>query len=593
MKTSFRLKLKQQIILLTSLALLVPALVITTISIYKITSKAEADIAQFQVDEMSKLKLYLKHITDIAYGMIEVRHKQMVDSLKSDTTTVSSEELKVFMTNQCLKELSQIRFDKGEGYFWVTDNKLPYPTMIMHAEKANLKGQLLEDVKYNVEKYEGRNIYQVRAELCNKNGDAFVEYIMKKPGSDEVENKISYSRLYAPLEWVVSTGFYTDQIEAAVELKKQDLNKQIKEVIIYILSVAIVILTIGTIISFYFSNQLTKTILTIKDRLKSLSKGLLVEKIQSERKDEVGEMTESLNALVDGIKTYTSFAKEIGTGNLVQEFTPLSAKDVLGNELLSMRDNLKRAADEKSIRDWVNEGLAKLGEVLRRNSNDTKVLANEILKETVKYLKVNQGALFIINDESNEKYLELVAMYAYDKKKYLGKKIGMGEGLVGECALECSTIHLHEIPSNYITITSGLGHALPRTLLIVPLLHNDVVFGVMELASFNTFQPYEISFIEKIGESIASTIQAVQVNERTRRLLEQSQQMSEELKAQEEELRQNQEELQATSEQMRRRQVELEEENQKLKSTFMNYENNGNNGTHGGANSKHLELAEV
>jgi hypothetical protein len=590
MRTFFRLKLKQQIILLISLALMVPAIIITTISIYKINSKAEADIAQFQVDEMSKLKLYLKHITDIAYGMIEVRHKQMVDSLKSDTT-VSSEELKMFMTEQCLKELSKIRFDKGEGYFWVTDNKLPYPTMVMHAEKANLKGQVLEDVKYNVEKYEGRNIYQVRAELCNKDGDAFVEYIMKKPGSDEVENKISYSRLYAPLEWVVSTGFYTDQIEAAVELKKADLNKQIKEVIIYILSVAIVILTIGLIISFYFSNQLTKTILTIKEKLKSLSRGLLVDKIKSERKDEVGEMTESLNSLVDGIKTYTSFAKEIGTGNLVREFTPLSGEDVLGNELLSMRDNLKKAADEKGIRDWVNEGLAKLGEVLRRNSSDTKVLADEILKEIVKYMKVNQGALFIINDESREKYLELKATYAYDKKKYQDNKIGMGEGLAGQCALECSTIHLREIPSNYISITSGLGHALPRTLLIVPLVQNEIVFGVMELASFNTFEPYEISFIEKIGESIASTIQAVQVNERTRRLLEQSQQMSEELKAQEEELRQNQEELQATSEQMRRRQVELEEENQKLKSGLMNYESHGNNATNGSTNNKHHELA--
>jgi putative methionine-R-sulfoxide reductase with GAF domain len=595
MRIKFNLNLRRQIILLISLALVVPAIVITTISIYKINSKAEADIAQFRTDEMTKLKLYLKHITDIAYGMIEVRHKQISDSLESNA--LSKDSLKISISRFVSTELSRIRFDNGEGYFWVTDNRLPYPTMIMHAEKTDLKDKILDDPKYNVEKYHSRNIYQVRAELCNKSGDAFVEYIMKKPGTDEVENKISYSRLFAPLGWIVSTGFYTDQIDAAVEMKQADLNKQIKEVVFVILAVAIVILSVGVVVSFYFSKQLTNAILLIKEKLKDLSNGLLVEKIESRRKDEVGEMTQSMNSLVEGLRTYTSFAKEIGNGNLIQQFHPLSNNDVLGNELLSMRDNLKTAADEKNIRDWVNEGLALLGEVLRRNNNDTKTLADEILKELVKYLKVNQGGLFVINEESNEECLELLASYAYNRKKILQKKIALGEGLAGQCALERTTIHLREIPANYISITSGLGEALPSTVIIVPLIQNEDVYGVIELASFNTFADHEISFIEKVAESIASTISTVKVNERTRKLLEQSQQMSEELRAQEEELRQNQEELQATQEQMRRRQLELEEENMRLKAGFAakginevhdgngNYKSNGVNGHNG--NGKH------
>jgi methyl-accepting chemotaxis protein len=600
MKTKFRLKLRQQIILLISLALVVPAMVITTISIHKINNKAKADINQFRTEEMTKLQLYLKHITDIAYGMIEARHKQITTAVESDST-VSIDETKV-MSTFVSEELAKIRFDKGEGYFWVTDNRLPYPTMIMHAEKTDMKGKMLDDPKYNVEKSQSRNIYQVRAELCNKDGEAFVEYIMKKPGTEEVENKISYSRLYAPLGWIVSTGFYTDQIDAAVEMKKADLDKQIKEIVFVILAVAIVILSIGVVISFYFSKQLTNAILLIQAKLKDLSHGLLVEKIQSRRRDEVGEMTQSMNSLVEGLRTYTSFAKEIGNGNLTQQFNPLSNDDVLGNELLAMRDNLKHAADEKSIRDWVNEGLALLGEVLRRNNNDTQTLADEILKELVKYLKVNQGAIFIINEDSNEECLELLASYAYNRKKMLQKKIALGEGLAGQCALERTTIHLREIPSTYISITSGLGHALPSTVIIVPLIQNDAVYGVIELASFNKFEEHEISFIEKVAESIASTISTVKVNERTRKLLEQSQQMSEELRAQEEELRQNQEELQATQEQMRRRQLELEEENTRLKSGVTvqgtngaleangNHKSNGVNGYNGNGNGKHHEI---
>ena len=156
-------------------------------------------------------------------------------------------------------------------------------------------------------------------------------------------------------------------------------------------------------------------------------------------------------------------------------------------------------------------------------------------------------------------------MYAYDRRRYVNKKVEVGEGLIGQAVLEKATVYLKEIPGNYISITSGLGGANPQCILIVPLVHNESVYGVIEMASFRDLQKHEIEFVEKVAESIASTIATVQVNENTRKLLEQSQQMSEELKAQEEELRQNQEELQATQEQLSRRQRELEQENESLR----------------------------
>ncbi len=537
------MKLKQQITLMISLALLVPATLIGSLAIYKINSKATADIEQYRTEEFSKLKLYLKHITDIAYGVVETQHQ-----LSQDTSAVNS-------MDEALLQLSKIRFDKGEGYFWVTDNALPYPTMLMHAEKANLKGQVLSDAKHNVEKEKGRNIYQVRSELANANGDAYVEYTMKKPGSEDIINKISYSRLYKPLGWIISTGFYTDQIDAAVAKKKEELSSQIRNTIFTIITIGLVILAVGLFISFYFSKKLTDAIVLIKEKLKELAQGKQVDHVDSLRKDEVGDMTLSLNLLVDGLKAYTSFAKEIGRGNLELAFQPLSNEDILGTELVEMRDNLKSAEAEKNIRDWANEGLAKMGEVLRRNNTNTKTLADEVLKELVKYLKVNQGALFVVTGEAKDT-LELSAAYAYEKRKFINRKIDFGDGLAGQCVLERNTIHLREVPESYIQITSGLGQALPRTLILVPLVHNDIVYGVLEMASFKLFTDAEIAFIEKVAESIASTISTVQVNENTRTLLEQSQQMSEEMKAQEEEMRQNMEELSATQEQMSRQVLE-------------------------------------
>jgi len=558
------MKLKYQILLLASLSLLVPVLLISSISIYMLRSGATADIESYRKQEMDNLELYVKHITDIAYGVIDVRYKQLRDTAsiyKQMDSTMTDEKL----LEQCLSELSQIRFDKGEGYFWVTDNTLPYPKMLMHAEKRELKGVVLDDPKYNVERYEHKNIYQLRATLCNTKGEAYVEYTMKKPGTDQVVNKLSYSRLYAPLGWIISTGFYTDQIEAQAVRKEAQLNTQIRNIIMIIAGIAGLILIVGLGLAYYFSQQLTETILTLRNALRQLAAGEHTEEVKNKRKDEVGDITESLNMLVRGLRRYTAFAKKIGEGDLSQHFDPLSTKDILGNELLDMRGKLQKTAHEKAIRDWSTEGLALVVDVLRKNTTDTEALAHALVKQLVNYMGVNQGALFLKREDASGDYLELIAAYAYTRRKFLSKRVNFGEGLVGQCVLERRTVHMTQVPKDYMTITSGLGDAPPQTVLIVPLIHNDVVYGVVEMAAFKMLKAHEIAFVEKVAESIASTISTVEVNERTKRLLEQSQQMSEDLKAQEEELRQNQEELQATQEQMRRRQLELEKENERLK----------------------------
>ncbi|MBU8893458.1 MAG: GAF domain-containing protein [Bacteroidales bacterium] len=177
----------------------------------------------------------------------------------------------------------------------------------------------------------------------------------------------------------------------------------------------------------------------------------------------------------------------------------------------------------------------------------------------VNYLKANQGGLFIKNDDDdNEVFYDLVATYAFDRKKFSEKRIYPGEGLVGTCAIEKSTVYMTDIPDNYIKITSGLGGANPQSILIVPLKIEEDVLGVIEIASFNTFEKHEIEFVEKIAQNIASTLSSVKVNERTSQLLEKTQQQAEEMSAQEEEMRQNMEELQATQEEAARKSSEME-----------------------------------
>jgi GAF domain-containing protein len=267
---------------------------------------------------------------------------------------------------------------------------------------------------------------------------------------------------------------------------------------------------------------------------------------------------------VEGLRKTTDFANEIGKGNLEAEFTALSDKDVLGNALITMRDSLKTIAEEDKKRNWVTGGLATFGDILRKNNSDVKLLSESIVTSLVKYLGANQGGMFVITQEGDEQYLDLTAAYAWDRKRIRTTRLYINEGLAGQAVLEKEAIYLTDVPQDYIAISSGLGDANPSAILIMPLIINNEVMGVLELASFKEFEQYQIDFVAKIGESIAATLATAKINETTRRLLDESRIAAEEKRAAEEELLQNQEELQATQEEMQRTLNELREENNRL-----------------------------
>jgi PAS domain S-box-containing protein len=266
--------------------------------------------------------------------------------------------------------------------------------------------------------------------------------------------------------------------------------------------------------------------------------------------------TESQNKAVTSLST---FIEAISAGNYSVELNLEEGEESLATTLISMRDKLRQNAEEDKKRNWTTTGLAQIGDILRISTRTTNELFDNIIKFVVNYTKSNQGGLFLLNDENeSEKFLELVACYAFERKKFLNKKVDIGEGLVGQCFVEGERIYLLEVPTEYITITSGLGGAAPGALLLVPLKVNEKLFGVLELASFSPYEEHEIELVEKLSESIAATISSVRVSESTRILLEKTQQQAEEMRAQEEEMRQNMEELEATQEEMRRKEKHIQ-----------------------------------
>jgi methyl-accepting chemotaxis protein len=368
---------------------------------------------------------------------------------------------------------------------------------------------------------------------------------------------------YAPITIGNTTTPWAIGIAVPIDQVMLKANKNFKISII----VGLIGLILLSIVIYIISNTITNPILKLTDFLKRLSKGHIDNNmlVDINSGDEIEEMSKALNTSISGLLEKTGFARKMGNGDFESDLKLLSNEDVLGKSLLDMRNKLNKAKKQEELRisndkkrQWANEGVAIIGDILRQNHENIKALSYNIVSTLINYLDANQGGLFIKNTEDKDDiYFELFAAFAFNRKKYKQKKILLGEGLIGTCAIEKQVIYLTDIPDDYIEIRSGLGGSNPTSLLLVPLKIDDEVLGIIEIASFNTFEKHEIEFVDKISENIASTLSSVKVNERTAELLAQSQSQSEELAAQEEEMRQNMEELQATQEEASRKTSEM------------------------------------
>ncbi len=473
----------------------------------------------------------------------------------------------------------------------ITNSKILIVNWVTESQDTKYKNQLkkLHETDYKIIEQRLDSLSQSWTEK-NK---AEYDTIKQSVNSLFREHKKIMNRLKTPEDYNTRTSIniseeqivmvLTDQILSKLAILSQNFNsvtdssiyemdksfEDFKQIIRW--STAILFFVI-LIVAFSMIRALIIPINKIKTNISLMSQGRIPDELKLVRSDEIGDMGKSMNELIHGLRKITQFSNEIGKENYKSEFTPLSEEDELGNSLILMRENLKKASEEAEIRrienhqrSWASQGLAEFGELMRESKEDLEELTNQILTRLVRYLDANIGGLFIINDEEkNDTYLELVAFYAYDRRKYVEKRINIGENLVCQCVLENETIFMNDIPKNYIHITSGTGKDNPKSLLIVPLKLNEEVYGVVELASFTNIEPYQIEFVEKIGESIASTISSAKININTAKLLQESNEKSERLTKQEEETRRQIEEMQKSMALIKKEEEIQNTENQDL-----------------------------
>jgi PAS domain S-box-containing protein len=289
------------------------------------------------------------------------------------------------------------------------------------------------------------------------------------------------------------------------------------------------------------------------------------EKVMPGKLPEIISLQESLEKQVSRLRDKVTFTRSLNEQRMDTHLTLSGENDLLGRELLELQQKMIGVAEQQAKneeenlrRRYINEGLAKFGDILRTKSNDINALGDAFIREIVKYLNAIQGGFFVYDDtDKSAPVLNLVSAFAYNRKKYLQKSIAYGEGLIGTCAREKQSINLTEIPAGYISITSGLGDTLPDNLLLIPVLHENELIGVLEIASLHKYKEHEITFAEEVAHNLGSVIVYTRNNQSTANLLAKSQQQALEMSEQEEEMRQNMEELKATQEESSRREEEF------------------------------------
>src|SRR5437762_271448 len=289
------------------------------------------------------------------------------------------------------------------------------------------------------------------------------------------------------------------------------------------------------------------------------------------------QLTDNVNQLAASLTTQIRAISEVATavtkGDLTRAITVGADGEVarLKDNINQMIVNLRETTQKNQEQDWLKTNLAKFSSMMQGQKNlDT--VSKLIMSQLTPLVSAHHGAFFMIDQEGGERVLKLIATYAYKERKSVANRFRVGEGLVGQCALEKKPILLTRVPADYIQISSGLGEAPPLNIIVLPVLFEGEVKAVIELASFNPFGAIHQIFLDQLTESIGVVLNMIGANMRTEQLLQQSQGLTQELQTQSNALTIQQEELTRSNSTLRKQALDLEEKAKQLEEQNANIE---------------------
>jgi signal transduction histidine kinase/CheY-like chemotaxis protein/HAMP domain-containing protein len=278
------------------------------------------------------------------------------------------------------------------------------------------------------------------------------------------------------------------------------------------------------------------------------------------------DLTDNVNQLAGNLTNQVRAIAEVATavtkGDLTRSITVLAEGEVaaLKDNINEMIRNLKDTTLKNSEQDWLKTNLAKFSRMLQ-GQKDLITVGRLILSELAPVVNAQHGVFYTMDATKDESYLKLLASYAYKERKHIDTKFKLGEGLVGQCALEKQKILLTNVPTDYIYISSGLGEAPPLNIIVMPVVFEGQVKGVLELAAFDRFSQTHQAFLDQLTESIGIVLNTIEANMRTEDLLKQSQSLANELQSRQEELQKTNLELEDKARLLADQNVQVERKN--------------------------------
>jgi len=255
------------------------------------------------------------------------------------------------------------------------------------------------------------------------------------------------------------------------------------------------------------------------------------------------DLTDNVNQLAANLTTQVRAIADVATAVTAGDLSRSVAVEAAG-EVASLKDNinemirnLRDTTQRNSEQDWLKTNLAKVTRTLQ-GQRDLFTVSKQVLSELAPLVSAQHGVFYLADSggDGAGTALRLLGSYAYKERKDSSNIIKLGDGLVGQCALEKERILLTNVPSDYVQVSSGLGQAAPQNIVVLPVLFEGQVRAVVELASFNRFTETQLAFLEQLTESIGIVLNTISATMRTEELLKQSQALTEELQSQQEEL---------------------------------------------------------
>jgi HAMP domain-containing protein/CheY-like chemotaxis protein/signal transduction histidine kinase len=284
------------------------------------------------------------------------------------------------------------------------------------------------------------------------------------------------------------------------------------------------------------------------------------------------DLTDNVNELAATLTTQLRAIAEVATAVTKGDLTRSIAVEALG-EVAILKDNinqmianLRETTQKNTEQDWLKTNLAKFTRMLQ-GQRDLETVSKLILSELAPLVGAQHGVFFLMESGENVPYLKLISSYAYRERRHLANRFHLGEGLVGQCALEKERILLTDVPSDYVRITSGLGEASPLNAVVLPVLFEGQVTAVIELASFRRFSEIHLTFFDQLTESIAIVLNTIAASMRTEELLKQSQSLAEELQTQQDELRETNKRLEQQAQSLKTSEDLLKGQQEELQQT--------------------------